>query len=122
MTNHSIPHEQPTTRRWPLVVGAAALFFTGLGVGVASDNDVAGTATVEVTPQACLDAVKAADAVIELNIEAFDYVVDAFDAAANFDVAGIDQATVGIESLHAPMGVAADEYRTTSDECRGERS
>lgn len=103
-------------RRWLWVIAAGALFVASCGTGEA------GVTSYEVTPQACLDALDAADASHELSAEGFGAAARGFSAAAEFDIAGIDAATADMEENAPLLGAAMDEYRTARDECRGAQS
>lgn len=76
---------------------------------------------VEVTPQACLEALDLAGEGFDIGADASDAASDAFTAISNFDVAGIEAATARIEeatdlmnALSSPLGEASQACRASS--------
>lgn len=73
---------------------------------------------VEVASQSCLDALDAGDRSIELLRQGLDYSADAMGASARMDIAGIDQATAGIEALTPDLEDAGFDWGFWSEACR----
>lgn len=70
---------------------------------------------IEVTPDVCVTAINRGDDVIALAGEGFGASAEAMQAAAAFDIAGIEAATDKLVGLNDQ--VEEIDYRTAADEC-----
>lgn len=73
---------------------------------------------VEVTPQACLDALDDADTALVMAGDGFSVVADAFGASADLDVYALEVALGELESMTPLMEAAMDTYVASSTQCR----
>lgn len=71
-------------------------------------------------PQSCLDALDAADESHAIAARAFEASADGFGAAAEFDVAGLEDATNRLVELRPQLEDVMDRYHAAAGECRGE--
>ena len=96
-----------------ILIGLATAFALGAcGSGAEDDGgDV---------PQVCLDALDDADKMAAVTATGIDYMADAFYAAADFDVAGIEAANAKLEALQPEIEATVNEYRASRDDCRSE--
>jgi hypothetical protein len=128
-------------RRWPWLVGIAAALVIGVTIGAAgqtepttglqTDTDTV-TETVEITPQACIDALDTAEAAFGIASSFAGYTSDlaytaseAVYAAAYGDYLALESLTADVESINAGInGLTADltplvdEYNADSAACR----
>ncbi len=136
MENNSRPAR---IRRRILAVGIPTLtLLVGVGIGTSATGGVpeprvetiVETETVEVekevevevpvTPAACLAALDEAEALNELNIEAFGVVADMFDAASSFDVSGINSGTAKLDALQPDVASKVADYNVEATACRAD--
>lgn len=73
---------------------------------------------VPVTPDACIAALDEAEALNQLNIEAFDIVAGMFDSASNYDVAGINSGTSKLDALQPKVAAKVADYNDEATACR----
>lgn len=73
---------------------------------------------VPVTPAACIAALDEAEALNQLNIEAFGVVADMFDAASSFDVAGINSGSAKLDALQPDVALKVADYNVEAEACR----
>lgn len=135
------PTTQPKTRkRWikPTAIGAGA-FLIGALIGAAGQPEpetvtkevevpvekiVTETITEEVevevpvTPEACLEALDLSEQGFDLASQAMGYMSQAMTAASEFDIAGIEAATVELEVLNPQITALADPMNAAKAECR----
>ena len=143
------------SRRWvrPVAFSAAGVLtlFIGVGIGASGSDAPADakpaptatvtaepivetetvTETVEVTPEACLDAIDYADDLILtmgdvglLAAQYIDLIPRAFEAGMDYDIAASEQIIADMDELTAQvedMDVATDRanYDAAVEECRG---
>lgn len=133
------PTTKPKTRkRWikPTAIGAGAFIFGALigAAGEPTPETVTVTKEVEVpvekivteevevevpvTPEACLEALDLNEQGFDLASEAMGYMGEALDAAANFDIAGLEAATAELEVVNPKMTALADPMNAAKAECR----
>lgn len=120
-------------KRWPWILTAVGALFVGFALGNTDDGTTAKatgtvepevvtetvTETVEVTPAVCIEALDAAELLThESFVPAFDAVIVILDAAAVFDVAGIEEGTATIEDLTADVGSRVEAYNQAATACR----
>lgn len=67
---------------------------------------------------ACIDAIEYADEVLVLSQRGFGYAGDAFSAAAEFDVDGINRASDDMNAAAEDIADVAPGYRGAKAECR----
>lgn len=73
---------------------------------------------VEVTPQRCLEALALADQGFTLAGESMGVMVEAINAASEFNVAGIEQATGDLGDLTTELNDVAGPYNAAKAACR----
>ncbi|TDE02813.1 hypothetical protein [Jiangella asiatica] len=121
-------------RRWPWIAAIVLALFAGVGIGSASGETgttampepqvvtetVTETVTEEVavTPDACLNALDAAEAVISHAQTAIGRMGEGFEAAASFDISGLDELTAWLDEQTPVVRDARAEYDTRAAECR----
>lgn len=128
-------------RRWVLPVACTGALLAGVGIGATAQPEpevitetVVETETVteevevivteevevevEVTPASCISALDAADNSIDLLMELNDHTIEGAEAAARFDVAGIDAATAKITAMTPDMEAAGFDWGFWSESCR----
>lgn len=77
------------------------------------------TVEVPTVPQACIDALAAADTAIATAGEGFGILSDALTAAGDFDAAGIEAASGRLETLNTDkLTPALAAYKTARDTCK----
>lgn len=74
--------------------------------------------TVEVVPQACLDALDAGEAGFDLSADAMGAASDGFFAAADFDIAGLEQAADDITAVNEQLDALAPTWNSNKAACR----
>ena len=75
---------------------------------------------IEVTPQACIDIIDAADQVIEEYSEAFFIAADIFEAAEYYDLDAMEAATISLgEHTDNNLEPALSSYYAASEGCKG---
>jgi len=107
----------PFPRR-ALAAAALALVLAACGEH-AGASDPSATVEVEVTPQACLDALDAAETVIDDASQALQILGDAMVAAGNGDLGPLESAAGELDALKAHVTPAVSDYRDAATECRG---
>ncbi|MQB00534.1 MAG: hypothetical protein GEU78_09625 [Actinobacteria bacterium] len=132
-------HTAPKRRRWPWI--AAIVVAGGIGFGAGSGGEdapaasvtppvpaetvtaepevITETETIEVAPQACLDAIDYGEQGFGIAADYAQATVDAFYAAAEFDVDGITAARLDMEDATERMSPVADNWNAAKAECRG---
>jgi len=74
---------------------------------------------VEVTPQACIDAIDAADQVIEEYSQGFFIAADIFEAAEYYDLDAMEAATISLgEHTDNNLEPALSSYYAASEGCK----
>lgn len=138
------PQQKPRKKRWPWLVGIPAAGFlmlascgTGgaLMAGETEEIEVPGptetvtpepeviteTVTeeveVEVAPDACGDALTAAEDVFQINGEALDLASDMIGHAGFGDTSSLEQATDDLNALQDPLEDALSDYYTNAAQC-----
>lgn len=115
-------------------VATVALFpvalLVGIGIGssggdtppetITKTETVTETVEVERTPEACLAALDYADEVQGHAGDGFLFAADAIDAAANFDIAALEAANLGLSKVATPLEVAMADYQDAAATCRAE--
>lgn len=110
-------------------VGAVALFI-GIGVGGTSAAPEAEVVTktvskeveVEVTPQACLDALADGEALIQLGGEGMVVMSGAFDPSVMFNEAALDSITTELNTLESDVALARLAWDDSVAACKGGNS
>jgi ribosomal protein S5 len=107
-----------------LILATIAAAVLGFGVGTSGSGEAAPapkaktvTETVEVIPEACTEALAAADVLIDLAAEGMGVAADGFFAASNFDVAGITEVTAKLDVLTPQVTAARADYDAATAEC-----
>ena len=100
------------------------------GAGANSDKAVGGNTSVveyrdrrvnvpvEVTPQACLDAVDIAEEVFAISADVSKAASRGFHAAADFDIDGIKDAGAAFRRASADLDPLIPRWHTARDDCR----
>lgn len=116
-------------RRWPLVVGFAAVFIFGTFLGgcgkgetktadpVVKTETVTKTVEVEKVPAACVKALGHADTGLGLASESMGYVSDAFHAIARLDTAAVQEANDSMGAVTAEVKRLGPLYSAERDTC-----
>lgn len=73
---------------------------------------------VPVTPAACIAALDEAEALNQINIEAFGVVADMFDAASSFDVSGMNAGSAELDALQPKVASKVADYNEEATACR----
>jgi len=117
-------------KRYIIGAGIAALALVGLGTTIGDNHDTVRTVpapTVTVTPdpvimrvapQACLDAIAAADTLDGTQFSALDAAGDGFMAVSELDVDALQAANDRLQGLQQPMLDRSAAYARLADECR----
>jgi len=121
-----MPEKKPQTPvKTHVLWGAATLLALTAGLGIGGANTEATSAsgepvveTVNVTPDACLEALDYAEEVIDYAADGMSAAADVMLAASQLDVAGIEEATARIREAGDAAERIGPAYRAARDECR----
>ena len=119
-----------TTKIAAVVALAAATVLTGCGGQSPSSSPAAApaptvtvtapakTVTKTVTPQACLDALDYADTGFGYSAESMGFASEAFTAAANLDIDGVEAAGNDLSEVTDKFTALAPDYNAAKAACR----
>jgi hypothetical protein len=112
-------------KRWLLPAGIGVVcLIAGYGVGQSNADPIEVEKLVEVerlverTPPACIEALDISGEGFEIGAEAMGYSADAMQAIANFDIVGIEEATVNLDGTTNRMNALQDDLGAASSACR----
>lgn len=114
---------KPKKKRNPWMIAVLiGLPVLGFGMGQAAaggpPETVTETETVEVTNPACVEALDAADTMIENMGEALDISSDAMGHVTSFDWTALDEDTRKLEDLTPVVAQAREDYDVAAVTCR----
>ncbi|WP_248760987.1 hypothetical protein [Pseudarthrobacter sp. SSS035] len=111
----------PFTRTGLQVAGAfgALLITFGIGAGSTSAKTVEVERVVEVTPAACQRYIDLSEQVLGYASEGLGYSSDAMEAAARFNISGIEASTAKLDTLALKVEALSPQVIAAKAECRG---
>ncbi|ASR83224.1 hypothetical protein FDI29_gp54 [Arthrobacter phage Abidatro] len=118
-------------KRRGLITGFVVVALAGFGLGSSGKDEPAPspapapvvktetkTVTVEKTPAACLRAIELADEALGYSGDAMGVMGGMFEAAARFDLAGVEAGSPKLDALTGKMQGLSPRYLVAKDDCR----
>lgn len=116
-------------KRYGLIAAFVVVALAGFGLGSSGKGEAAPapapvvktetkTVTVEKVPAACLRGLELADEALGYSSDSMGVMGDMFEAAARFDLAGVEAGTPKLDALTDKMTGVSGRYLSAKGDCR----